>query len=159
MAASSGSEFFEINMEEAGELFEQRRSGLDATPEERAAAEEEGELMWAAVERLPSVKRHNFAVVRRDSRSFSRHGPAPPPFELVDVRRLDRAARERVLDKAFATNDQDNYNLLAGIKGRFDRYTTHPIWPCPKFPMTLLLGPPSSGKTTLHLALAVTLSF
>lgn len=133
MAASTGSEFFEIDMEVAGELFEQPRSGLDAALEERVVAEDEEELMWAAVERLPSVKRHNFAVVRRDSRSFSRHGPTPPPFELVDVRRLDRAARERVLHKAFATNDQDNYNLLAGIKGRFDRYTTHPIWPCPAF--------------------------
>ncbi|CAL9782849.1 unnamed protein product [Musa acuminata subsp. burmannicoides] len=211
MAASTGSEFFEIDMEEAGERFEQRRSGLDAALEERVVAEDEEELMWAAVERLPSVKRHNFAVVRRDSRSLSRHGPGAPPFELVDVRRLDRAARERVLHKAFATNDQDNYNLLAGIKGRFDSvglgvpkvevtfqnltvsaevYTGHRALPTltnfvrdaiegvftslrllqPKTHtltildnvsgvikpgrMTLLLGPPGSGKTTLHLALA-----
>ncbi|URD80850.1 Plant PDR ABC transporter associated [Musa troglodytarum] len=211
MAASSGIEFFEIDMEEAGELFEQRGSGLDAALEERAGADEEGELMWAAVERLPSVKRHNFAVVRRDSRTYSRHGSAPPPFELVDVRRLDRAARERVLHKAFATNDQDNYNLLAGIKGRFDSvgldvpkvevtfqnltvsaevhtgrralptltnyvrdaiegvFTSLRLLRPQKQTltildnvsgvikpgrMTLLLGPPGSGKTTLHLALA-----
>lgn len=121
MAASSGSEYFEIDME--GKMFQRQGPwGMDA-PEVR---EDEPELMWAAVERLPSVRRQNFAIVRRGSRSSSSHTQSLP-FEVVDVRRLDRAARERVLNKAFATTNQDNYNLLSGIKSRFDRYTTRPL--------------------------------
>ncbi|XP_074576204.1 ABC transporter G family member 31-like [Curcuma longa] len=158
MAASSGSEYFEIDME--GDMFQRQGSwGMDA-PEAR---EDERELMWASVERLPSVRRQHFAVVQRDSQSSFSQAQSLP-FEVVDVRRLDRAARERVLNKAFATTNQDNYNLLSGIKSRFDRLLQ------PNRPtltildnvsgvikpgrMTLLLGPPGSGKTTLLLALA-----
>ncbi|XP_073114830.1 ABC transporter G family member 51 [Elaeis guineensis] len=118
MAASSGMEYFEIDVEASTEHFS-RPSNADVVEED------EVELVWAAVERLPSMKRRDFAIVRRDSVSSprGRRGGAvdSAPFEVVDVRKLDRRGRERVLQKALATNDQDNYNLLAGIKARFDR--------------------------------------
>lgn len=41
---------------------------------------------------------------------------------LMDVRKLSRSSREQVVKKALATNDQDNYRLLAAIKERFDRF-------------------------------------
>ncbi|CAL1397627.1 unnamed protein product [Linum trigynum] len=47
--------------------------------------------------------------------------------EAVDVRRLDRGGRERVLKEALAaggttpTKSEDNYNLLAAVKQRLDR--------------------------------------
>lgn len=118
MAASSGMEYFEIDVEASMGHFS-RPSNADVVEED------ETELVWAAIERLPSMKRHNFAIVRRDSVSSPRGRRSgavdSAPFEVVDVRKLDRHGRERVLKKALATNEQDNYNLLAGIKSRFDR--------------------------------------
>ncbi|WOL07306.1 hypothetical protein Cni_G16046 [Canna indica] len=57
------------------------------------------------MERLPSVRQHNFAIIFRDSRSSPSQGPRLPPFEVVDVRRLDHADHQRVLQKAFATTE------------------------------------------------------
>ncbi|XP_020113539.1 ABC transporter G family member 51 [Ananas comosus] len=213
-AATDGSEYFVIEVEEAGEHFA-RASNADAL------AEDESELLWAAIERLPSFKRRNFAILPRRSgssasasaslgRSSSR-ARAVPPLEVVDVRKLDRRARELVLNDALATNEQDNYNLLAAIKGRFDavglevpkvqvqfqnlnvatnvhvggralptlsnyiydiveqllaslhilRSNKHTLTILDSVSgvvrpgrMTLLLGPPASGKSTLLLALA-----
>ncbi|KAK9150152.1 hypothetical protein Syun_008461 [Stephania yunnanensis] len=64
-----------------------------------------------------------------------------PNRKVVDVRKLSRSRRELILKIASATNEQDNYEILSAIKQRLDR-------------MTLLLGPPSSGKSTLLKALA-----
>ncbi|WOL16540.1 hypothetical protein Cni_G25327 [Canna indica] len=113
MAASNGNELLEIETGYAGDPF---RRSLSRAEDGGTPGEDEAELVWAAIERLPSLSRLHFAVLRTD------HDPsAPPTYELVDVRRLDHAASELVLHKALATADQDNYNLLAGIKGRTAR--------------------------------------
>ncbi|KAL6275666.1 hypothetical protein ACE6H2_019267 [Prunus campanulata] len=127
-AASNGSEYFEI---EAGSESFARPSNAESV------AEDEDELMWAAIARLPSQKRSNMALLRK--KGSDRQGGAKT--ETVDVRKLDRTNRELVVKKALATTDQDNFLLLSAIKERLDR-------------MTLLLGPPGSGKSTMLLALA-----
>ena len=108
MAASNGSEFFGM---EIGEPSEMLRRPSNAS----SVAEDEGELRWAAIERLPSVKRMNMAFVKRSASSSSGNEP-------IDVRNLDRFKRELVVKNAYATNEQDNYRLLSAIKERLDKY-------------------------------------
>lgn len=114
MAASDGSEYFEIGS--IGSESFARASNADTVEED------EEELHWAALARLPSQKRINYAVLRASS---SRRQPTPEnasPDNLVDVRKLNRLNRELVVKKALATNAQDNYALLSAIKERLDKY-------------------------------------
>ncbi|XP_024035733.1 ABC transporter G family member 31 [Citrus clementina] len=101
MAASNGSEYYEVEIE-----------GF-APPSN--AEEDEEELMWAAIARLPSQKQRNYALLRRTSSGDE------AKTETIDVRKLSRSHRELVVKKALATNDQDNYRLLSAIKERLDR--------------------------------------
>lgn len=79
--------------------------------------EDEKELLWAAVERVPSLNRNNFALLRRSASTS-----ASPSHELIDVRKLDHQKRGLVLQEALATSEQDNFNLLSKLKARFDAY-------------------------------------
>ncbi|XP_060175555.1 ABC transporter G family member 31 [Lycium barbarum] len=112
MAASNGSEYFELDVEAQNESFG-RRSNAESV------AEDEQELMWAALEKLPTRKRTNMALVKRttDESDDSVGGKT----DTVDVRKLDRDTRQLVVDRAMATSEQDNYKLLAGVKERLDR--------------------------------------
>ncbi|WOL15674.1 hypothetical protein Cni_G24455 [Canna indica] len=64
MAAPDGTQYMEVDMENAGELF--RRLGSRAEGDDigssNAGSLDEAELVWAAVERLPSVRQRHFAV-------------------------------------------------------------------------------------------------
>ncbi|CAM8992214.1 unnamed protein product [Rhodiola kirilowii] len=108
MAASNGSEFFEVG---GGESF-RRPSNAETV------MEDEEELMWAALSRLPSQKRTSTALIRR-SASEARDGEKRT--ETVDVTNLSRSRRELVVRKALATSEQDNFRLLFGIKERLNR--------------------------------------
>ncbi|KAL5778742.1 hypothetical protein ACOSQ2_009479 [Xanthoceras sorbifolium] len=113
MAASNGSEYFEYEIEAGRDSFA-RASNAETVEED------EEELMWAALARLPSQKQGNFALLRRTRSEFAGDG-RDAKTETVDVRKLSRSRRELVVKKAFATNDQDNYVLLSAIKERLDR--------------------------------------
>ncbi|XP_029128526.1 ABC transporter G family member 31-like [Cajanus cajan] len=114
MAASDGSEYYEIGSI-GSESF-----AMPSNAE--TVAEDEEELQWEALARLPSQKRINFALLRASSsrRQVPTQGSAPD--NLIDVRKLSRSHRELVVKKALATNEQDNYRLLASIKERLDRF-------------------------------------
>ncbi|KAL5580752.1 hypothetical protein UlMin_013194 [Ulmus minor] len=176
MAASNGSEFFEVEIETARESFSRRSNA-------QSVAEDEEELMWAALDRLPSQKRSNSVAVLRRSASGRRKA------ETIDVRKLNRLDRELLVKQALATSDQNNFKLLSAIKQRLDRaglevpkvevrfenlniesiFTSLRIFKPKRHVltilndisgvikpgrMTLLLGPPGSGKSSLLLALA-----
>ncbi|KAI5603534.1 hypothetical protein BDE02_01G225800 [Populus trichocarpa] len=113
-AASNGSEFFELDIDPVRESFS-RPSNAEALEED------EDELVWEAISRLPSNKRGNFAVMRKSPSEYDRSGGYGEREEMIDVRRLDRHKRELVVKKALATNAQDNYKLLSAIKERLDR--------------------------------------
>ncbi|KAJ1377530.1 P-loop containing nucleoside triphosphate hydrolase [Sesbania bispinosa] len=172
--------------------------------------EDEEELQMAALLRLPTEKRGNLALLRKPSSEF-RNNNTGKVMEQIDVRKLNRFHRERLVKDALATNEQDNYKLLSAIKERFNRvglevpsvevrYRDFTIGADIQFGsralptlinytrnalegfitslgisrpkrhsltilnnisgiikpgrMTLLLGPPGSGKTSLLLALA-----
>lgn len=202
MAASNGSEYFDMDVESQNESFG-RRSNAESV------AEDEQELVWAALEKLPTRKRTNMALVQRNTEESGEN--AGKTTDTVDVRKLDRDTRQLLVHRAMATSEQDNYKLLAGVKERLDsvglevpkievRYEDVTITAnvnlgnraLPTLPnsfrdvfesiltkmmifrpkrhsltilnnisgvvkpgrMTLLLGPPGSGKTSLLLALS-----
>uniref|UniRef100_A0A0E0F161 ABC transporter domain-containing protein n=1 Tax=Oryza meridionalis TaxID=40149 RepID=A0A0E0F161_9ORYZ len=139
-----------------------------------AAAEEEAELTWAAIERLPTFDRMRTSVLSS---------------EAVDVRRLGAAERRVLVERLVADIQRDNLRLLRKQRRRMERVgvrqpTVEVRWrnvqveadcqvvsgkPLPTLlntvlslqqvlttalGLTLLLGPPGCGKTTLLLALA-----
>ncbi|KAL3740884.1 hypothetical protein ACJRO7_022072 [Eucalyptus globulus] len=113
MAASNGSEFFEVEVEGG-------REALSRSSNAESVEEDESELLWAAIERLPSQKRPNMALLTRTP-SKHRGGDGLLQTETIDVRKLDRLDRELAVRKALATNDQDNHRLLFAMKERLDR--------------------------------------
>nr|GMC83919.1 ABC transporter G family member 31 isoform X1 [Ipomoea batatas] len=119
MAASDGSEYFAVDVEAQVDNFP-RQSNAESV------AQDEEELMWAALERLPSRKRQNFALLKRAPSRITADddaagGGAREKTEAIDVRKLNRVTRELVVKQALATSEQDNYKLLAAIKERLDR--------------------------------------
>lgn len=113
MAASDGSEFFEIGSN--------RSESFARASNAEALEEDEAELQWAALSRLPSQKRINYAVLRASSSNRQASPLNTGTSDLIDVRKLNRTTRELVVKKALATNAQDNYALLSAIKERIDR--------------------------------------
>ncbi|KAL9320039.1 hypothetical protein ACSQ67_011878 [Phaseolus vulgaris] len=76
----------------------------------------------AALLRLPTQKRVNTALIRKASSDISKDGEnAGKVLEQIDVRKLNRFNRERLVSDALATNEQDNYKLLSAIKERFNK--------------------------------------
>lgn len=111
MAASNGSEYFELDVESEGATFS-RPSNAEFV------AQDEEELRWAAIERLPSQQRSNIAFVTRPAEET---GGREESTDTVDVRKLNRINRELLVRRALNTNEQDNFKLLSGIKERLDR--------------------------------------
>ncbi|KAK9065935.1 hypothetical protein SSX86_015337 [Deinandra increscens subsp. villosa] len=110
MAASDGSEYFDVDIESGHDTFS-RRSNTEEVQRDQT------ELLWAAIERLPSGKEKKMALMRRQTSGSNRSERT----ETIDVTKLDRRNRSLIVKKALATSEQDNYKLLAAIKERFDR--------------------------------------
>ncbi|XP_027337469.1 ABC transporter G family member 31-like [Abrus precatorius] len=82
--------------------------------------EDEADLQMAALLRLPTQKRLNFALLKKP-RTVDSENKMDKVMEQVDVRKLDRVNREQLVKEALATDEQDNYKLLSAIKERFNR--------------------------------------
>ncbi|KAL8516358.1 hypothetical protein ACS0TY_014856 [Phlomoides rotata] len=111
MAASNGSEYFELDVEFEPDTTFSRPSNAESV------AQDEEELRWAAIERLPSQQRSNIAFLTRTAEDSDSGGEST---DAVDVRKLNRTNRELVVRRALDTTEQDNFKLLAGIKERLD---------------------------------------
>ncbi|WJX31315.1 ABC transporter G member 31 [Trifolium repens] len=87
--------------------------------------EDEQDLQMFALLRLPTEKRINMALMRKPSSEFHdssiSNNSTKSRMEQIDVRKLNRVYRERLVKEALATKDQDNYKLLSAIKERFNR--------------------------------------
>ncbi|XP_052887191.1 ABC transporter G family member 31-like [Gossypium arboreum] len=108
---------FELDVEAGNEESFHRPSNAEVVEQD------EEDLIWEAIARLPSVKRGRFAILRRTPSEIEHSvgGGETGSTETIDVTKLDRARRELVVKKALASDDQDNYKLLSAIKDRLDR--------------------------------------
>ncbi|KAL7201502.1 hypothetical protein ACSBR1_033244 [Camellia fascicularis] len=106
MVASDRTEFFELEV----------KSGIDSfsrASNAESMREDEYELLWAVLSRLPSQKQTNFVLLRQ---TVSKLDGGEERSEAIDVRKLDRFNRELVVKRALATTEQDNYKLISAIK-------------------------------------------
>lgn len=87
-----------------------RRSSTEAEEDDQEA------LKWAALEKLPTYNRLHTAILESTGSKRTRDPTVP-----VDVRRLGRGERESLVEKALATNEQDNERLLNRILLRLQR--------------------------------------
>lgn len=80
----------------------------------RQEADDTEELQKAALEKLKAHPHGSrMAVLPLGSKKID--------MELIDVRRLNKQARQNVLRRAMEVDDQDNEKLLSKIKQRQDR--------------------------------------
>ncbi|XP_062201900.1 ABC transporter G family member 41-like [Phragmites australis] len=90
--------------------------------------EDEVELKWAAIERLPTSDRLHTSLLHARLRLGllgGDHGEAAP-LEVVDVRRLGAAERRVVVDTLIANIHRDNLRLLRKQRQRMDRVGVRP---------------------------------
>jgi hypothetical protein len=88
-----------------------RRSSTEAEEDDQEA------LKWAALEKLPTYNRLHTAILESKGSKRSTGDPTVP----VDIRRLGRGERQSLVEKALATNEQDNERLLNRISLRLQR--------------------------------------
>ncbi|KAJ3697920.1 hypothetical protein LUZ61_001625 [Rhynchospora tenuis] len=107
-----------------------QRKGKEAFSQESFDREDDEEaLKWAALEKLPTYKRIRKGILIE----------AEGAVHEVEIGKLSLWQRKVVFDRVVRVADDEQF--LQRLKNRVDR-------------MTLLLGPPGSGKTTFLLALA-----
>uniref|UniRef100_A0A0A0LGJ3 ABC transporter domain-containing protein n=1 Tax=Cucumis sativus TaxID=3659 RepID=A0A0A0LGJ3_CUCSA len=100
---SPGTEFMASATEEA----EDRRSS--------ASVDEEEELRWAAIQRLPTYDRVRKGMLRE----MLENGRVV--YEEVDVRKMGLEERKRVMERAVKVVEEDNEKFLRRMRNRIDR--------------------------------------
>jgi hypothetical protein len=88
-----------------------RRSSTETEEDDQEA------LKWAALEKLPTYNRFHTAILQE---SPSKQGSTDPTVP-VDVRKLGQRQRQNLVEKALATDEQDNERLLNRIRQRLQR--------------------------------------
>ncbi|GFS35362.1 pleiotropic drug resistance 4 [Actinidia rufa] len=101
------------------------------TTRENKEDDDEEALRWASLQRSPTYVQARTSFFRNIAGEVS----------LVDIGELEDQEKNLVLDKLVNAVNEDTKMFFNRIKQRYNA-------------LTLLLGPPSSGKTTLLLALA-----
>ncbi|XP_049936779.1 pleiotropic drug resistance protein 3-like [Nymphaea colorata] len=91
-----------------------------------AAEEDERELFWAAIERLPTYDRSRtslLSVVNGDINNDSFRGGdnGTDGRKVVDVKRLAATERHLLIEKLINDIEEDNLRLLRNLRQRFDR--------------------------------------
>ncbi|KAL8154454.1 hypothetical protein V2J09_012214 [Rumex salicifolius] len=85
-----------------------------------AAATEEEELQWAAIERLPSYERMRKGVLRQMLDNVDGNA-AVETSNVVDLKRIAPQDRKLLLDTILALVDEDNESFLRRLRDRIDR--------------------------------------
>lgn len=79
----------------------------------RQESDDQKELEWAALEKLPTYHRLRTAILESNG-EVEASGP-------IDVRRLAKGQRTSIVEKALATSEQDNFRFLSMVKERLQR--------------------------------------
>lgn len=79
--------------------------------------DEEAQLQWAAIERLPTLRR-----LRTSLFDLDQEGREPEGIRMVDVTKLEAAERNLFIEKLIKHIERDNLRLLQKIRERTDRY-------------------------------------
>lgn len=90
---------------------------------DRGELDDQEELKWAALEKLPTYSRLRTAYIDQNLEGpggLGRAAGAGP----VDVRNLGKGQRASLVEKALATSEQDNERFLSKVKERVQRFVT-----------------------------------
>lgn len=88
------------------------RVPFQSSSSHRRDTDDEQELEWAALEKLPTYHRLRTAIL--DAEGQEARG-------ITDVRRLGKGQRASLVEKALATGEQDNERFLLKVKERLHR--------------------------------------
>ncbi|WVZ88193.1 hypothetical protein U9M48_034740 [Paspalum notatum var. saurae] len=88
--------------------------------------DEEVELKWAAIQRLPTYDRLHTSLLRLHGGDGDGDGDPAAALQVVDVRRLGAAERRMVVDALIANIHRDNLRLLRKQRRRMDRVGVRP---------------------------------
>jgi len=80
----------------------------------RRESDDQLELEWAALEKLPTYHRLRTAIL-------DPNGDAQEARGTIDVRHLAKGQRTSIVEKALATTEQDNERFLSKVKERLLR--------------------------------------
>lgn len=80
----------------------------------RRETDDQMELEWAALEKLPTYHRLRTAILDSNGVDGDAHG-------TIDVRHLAKGQRTSIVEKALATSEQNNERFLMKVKERLYR--------------------------------------
>ncbi|XP_077242370.1 pleiotropic drug resistance protein 1-like [Tasmannia lanceolata] len=97
-------------------MFERSSSILVNSASTRRMNDDEEELKWAALERLPTYDRLTVSLLKLgESKSGHYH------LDRIDIRSISAQARQDLVDRLVNIADQDNEFFVQKLRGRIDR--------------------------------------
>ncbi|KAK7343909.1 hypothetical protein VNO77_13026 [Canavalia gladiata] len=90
--------------------------GGDVFERSEKEADDEEELKWAAIERLPTFERLRKSIVKRVLEESGRFN-----YEEVDLSKLGMQDKKKLLDAILRTVEDDNERFLLSMRERIDR--------------------------------------
>lgn len=89
---------------------------------EDSLIDEELQLQWAAVERLPTFKRIKTSLFEVNHENGGENSDQFEGKRVTDVTKLGRVERRLFIEKLIKHNENDNLRLLQRLRERIDRY-------------------------------------
>jgi len=82
--------------------------------------DDEEALKWAAMERLPTVRRLRTAMIHK----------SPGKIDQVDLAKIGPLERQILIDNLLKVIEEDNEIFLLKLRKRIDTYVTNPLHLC-----------------------------
>lgn len=98
-------------------IFDRSESIFVTTASTRRNNDDEEDLKWAALEKLPTYNRLTLSLIPLDQSKSGRH-----IHDQVDVRSISVQARQELLDRLVNIAEQDNEYFVQKLRERIDRY-------------------------------------
>ncbi|KAF9593932.1 hypothetical protein IFM89_026175 [Coptis chinensis] len=97
-------------------IFHTSENIFSTTASTRRSRDDEEDLKWAALEKLPTYDRLTVSLLKLDA---SKSGKVK--HDQVDVRKIGLETRQELLDRLVHIVDNDNENFVAKLRERIDR--------------------------------------